>query len=135
IQGLVSSGFRQGDSLVVQGAGGLGLNMIAAARDMGAAEIIAVDGLPGRLKLAMDFGADHTIDLRDCPTAADRIAFVKALTNVYGATHVADVAGVRGVVEEGIQMLGNGGTYVEIGSVGPGVGVTPDPLSACRQAR
>ncbi len=58
IQGLVSGGFRQGDSLVVQGAGGLGLNMIAAARDMGAAEIIAVDGLPGRLKLAMEFGAD-----------------------------------------------------------------------------
>src|SRR5437588_2720759 len=101
IQGLVSSGFRQGDSLVVQGAGGLGLNMIAAARDMGAAEIIAVDGLPSRLKLALDFGADHTIDLRDCPTAADRIAAVKELTNGYGATHGADVAGMRGVGAEG----------------------------------
>jgi threonine dehydrogenase-like Zn-dependent dehydrogenase len=133
IQGLVSSDFRQGDTLVVQGAGGLGLNMIAAARDMGAAEIIAVDGLPGRLKLAMDFGADHTIDLRDFPTAADRIAFVKELTNGYGATHVADVAGVRGVVEEGVQMLGNGGTYIEIGSIVPGFAFPLDPLVACRQ--
>jgi threonine dehydrogenase-like Zn-dependent dehydrogenase len=133
IQGLVSSGFRQGDSLVVQGAGGLGLNMIAAARDMGAAEIIAVDGLPGRLKLAAEFGADHTLDIRDCPTPADRIAAVKELTNGYGATHVADVAGVRGVVEEGVQMLGNGGTYIEIGSIVPGFAFPLDPLRACRQ--
>src|SRR5438105_3748584 len=74
IQGLDSGGFHQGDSLVVQGAGGLGLNMIAAARDMGAGLIIAVDGIPGRLRLALDFGADFTIDLRDCPRPADRIA-------------------------------------------------------------
>src|SRR2546427_637209 len=51
IQALDSGGFRQGDSLVVQGAGGLGLNMIAAARDMGAGLIVAIDGIPGRLKL------------------------------------------------------------------------------------
>jgi threonine dehydrogenase-like Zn-dependent dehydrogenase len=81
----------------------------------------------------MDFGADHTIDLRDFPTAADRIAFVKELTNGYGATHVADVAGVRGVVEEGVQMLGNGGTYIEIGSIVPGFAFPLDPLVACRQ--
>lgn len=132
IQGLVSSGFHQGDSLVVQGAGGLGLNMIAAARDMGAAEIIAVDGLPGRLELARQFGADHTLDLRTCPSAADRIAAVKELTNGYGATHVADVAGVRGVVAEGVQMLGNGGTYIEIGSIVPGFDFGLDPLWACQ---
>jgi len=102
IQGLDSGGFRQGDSLVVQGAGGLGLNMIAAARDMGAGLIIAVDGIPGRLQLAREFGADHTIDIRDCPTPADRIAAVKELTNGEGATHAADVAGVKGVVAEGI---------------------------------
>jgi threonine dehydrogenase-like Zn-dependent dehydrogenase len=131
IQALDSGGFRQGDTLVVQGAGGLGLNMIAAARDMGAASIIAVDGIPGRLQLAREFGADHTILLADCPTPADRIAAVRELTNGYGATHVCDVAGVRGVIEEGIEMLGNGGCYLEIGSIVPGFAFPLDPLAAC----
>lgn len=133
VQALESGGFRQGDSLVVQGAGGLGLNMIAAARDMGAATIIAVDGIPGRLQLAMEFGADHVISIRDCPTPADRIAAVRELTNGYGASHAADVAGVNGVVQEGIQMLGPGGTYLEVGSIVPGFAFPLDPLEACRR--
>jgi L-iditol 2-dehydrogenase len=133
IQALDSGGFRQGDSLVVQGAGGLGLNMIAAARDMGAGLIVAVDGIPGRLKLAREFGADHVVDIRECPTAADRIAAVRELTNGQGVTHAADVAGVRGVVAEGIEMLANGGTYLEIGSIVEGFGFNLDPFEACRR--
>jgi L-iditol 2-dehydrogenase len=133
IQALDSGGFRQGDSLVVQGAGGLGLNMIAAARDMGAGLIIVVDGIPGRLSLAREFGADHTVDLRECPTAADRVAAVKELTNGQGVTHAADVAGVRGVVAEGIEMLANGGTYLEIGSIVPGFAFPLDPDRACKR--
>jgi threonine dehydrogenase-like Zn-dependent dehydrogenase len=133
LQALDSGGFRQGDRLVVQGAGGLGLNMIAAARDMGAGLIIAVDSIPGRLRLAREFGADCTVDLRDCPTAADRIAAVRELTNGEGATHVADVAGARGVVAEGLEMLAPGGTYLEIGSIVPGLGFPFDPDTACRR--
>ena len=133
IQALDSGGFRQGDSLVVQGAGGLGLNMIAAARDMGAGEIIAVDGIPGRLALAKEFGASHTVDIRDCPLPADRVAAVKELTNGYGATHAVDVAGVKGVVAEGIEMLAPGGTYLEIGSIVPGMEFAFNPDAACRK--
>src|SRR5206468_12482390 len=80
---------------------------------------------------ARDFGADQTIDLRACPTPADRIAAVRELTNGQGATHVADVAGVRGVVAEGIDMLSPGGTYLEIGSIVPGFAFPLDPLLAC----
>ena len=133
IQGLDSGGFHQGDTLLVQGAGGLGLNMIAAARDMGAGMIIAVDGIPGRLKLAREFGADRTVDMRDCPTPADRIAAVKELTNGNGVTHAADVAGVKGVVAEGLEMLAQGGTYLEIGSIVSGVSFVFDPDKACRR--
>ena len=134
IQGLISGGFRQGDSIVVQGAGGLGLNMIAAARDMGAGNIIAIDGIPGRLKLAKQFGADHTIDIRDCPTPADRIAAVRELTNGDGAMFAADVAGVRGIVPEGLEMLAHGGTYLEIGSIVPGFQFPLDPDQVARRS-
>jgi threonine dehydrogenase-like Zn-dependent dehydrogenase len=134
IQGLNSGGFRQGDSIVVQGAGGLGLNMIAAARDMGAGKIIAVDGIPGRLKLARAFGADHTIDIRECPTPSDRVAAVRELTNGVGSTFAVDVAGVRGVVPEGLQMLADGGTYLEIGSIVPGFEFPLDPDQVARRS-
>jgi threonine dehydrogenase-like Zn-dependent dehydrogenase len=100
---------------------------------MGAGLIIAVDGIPGRLKLAREFGADHTIDIRECPTPADRIAAVKELTNGQGVTHAADVAGVKGVVAEGIEMLANGGTYLEIGSIVAGFAFPFDPDQACRR--
>jgi len=132
LQALDSGGFRQGDSLVVQGAGGLGLNMIAAARDMGASLIVAVDGIPGRLALAREFGADYTVDIRDCPTPADRVAAVREFTNGQGVTHAADVAGVKGVIAEGIKMLANGGTYLEVGSIIDGSEFPLDPNAACR---
>jgi threonine dehydrogenase-like Zn-dependent dehydrogenase len=134
LQALDSGGFRQGDTIVVQGAGGLGLNMIAAARDQGAGKVIAVDAIPGRLQLARDFGAHETIDIKALPTAADRIAAVKELTNGVGAQFAVDVAGVRGVVAEGIAMLASGGTYLEIGSIVPGFAFPFDPLEACRRS-
>src|SRR5260370_979671 len=129
LQALDSGGFRQGDSLVVQGAGGLGLNMIAAARDMGASLIVAVDGIPGRLALAREFGADYTVDIRDCPTPADRVAAVREFTNGQGVTHAADVAGVKGVIAEGIEMLSNGGTPLEGDSLidRPPISLHPNP--------
>src|SRR5207237_3868546 len=95
---------------------------------------IAVDGIPGRLNLAGDFGADFTIDPRKCPTPADRIAAVRELTNGHGVTHAADVAGVRGVVAEGIEMLAHGGTYLEIGSIISGLDFPMDPLAACNRS-
>ena len=58
---------------------------------------------------------------------------MRELTNGQGATHVADVAGVRGVVAEGIEMLGPGGTYLEIGSIVAGFAFPLDPLQACRR--
>ncbi len=134
IQALDAGGFSQGDSIVVQGAGGLGLNMIAAARDMGAGKVIAVDAIPGRLKLAQEFGADAVIDIRELRTAEDRIAAVKELTNGYGAQFAADVAGVKGVIAEGLQMLGSGGTYLEVGSIVPGFDFQLDPRWSCQQS-
>ena len=44
--GLQKAGMRYGDTVVVQGAGGLGLNAIAVAKEMGADAVIAIDGVP-----------------------------------------------------------------------------------------
>ena len=45
VYGLHQSGLRMGDSVVVQGAGGLGINAAAAASDMGAGRVIVIDGM------------------------------------------------------------------------------------------
>ena len=120
LYGLTRAGVRMGDAVVVQGAGGLGLNAIAVARDMGAGIIIAVDRVPARLALAREFGADHTLSLEDLPPPERRIAALQDLTDGFGADVVADVVGYPDVIPEGLRMLRSGGCYLEIGSIAPG---------------
>lgn len=116
---LQEGGLRFGDSFVAQGAGGLGLSALAVAREMGAQPLIAIDAMPGRLALARAFGADHTVDLREYPTAEARIERVRALTGGYGADMAADFVGSARVLPEGVAMVRNGGTYVEVGNISP----------------
>ena len=120
IYGLTRAGLRAGDSIVIQGAGGLGLNAVAVARDMGADRIIVVDRLAARLELARVFGADDTLSLVDLPTVEARVQAVKDLTGGFGADVVADFVGYPEVVPEGLRMLRGGGCYLEIGSIAPG---------------
>jgi len=47
--GLHVAGVRQGDRIVIQGAGGLGIQAAAVAKDMGAETVIVIDQIPGRL--------------------------------------------------------------------------------------
>jgi threonine dehydrogenase-like Zn-dependent dehydrogenase len=120
LYGLVRAGLRAGDSLVVQGAGGLGINAVAVARDMGAGTVIVVDRRADRLDLARAFGADHALSLDDLETAERRIDAVKALTGGFGADVVADFVGYPEVIPEGLRMLRSGGSYLEVGSIAPG---------------
>jgi Zn-dependent alcohol dehydrogenase len=53
-----------GESVLVYGAGGIGLNIIQAAKMVSAWPIIAVDLYDNRLKLAKTMGATHTINSR-----------------------------------------------------------------------
>src|SRR5207245_7632725 len=85
LYGLTRAGLRQGDTAVIQGAGGLGLNAIAVARDMGADRVIVLDRVAARLELARDFGADHTLSLVDVTTPERRIQAVMDLTGGFGA--------------------------------------------------
>jgi threonine dehydrogenase-like Zn-dependent dehydrogenase len=104
----------------VQGAGGLGINAVAVARDMGADTVIVVDRLAPRLALARTFGADHTVNATEIASADKRIDTVKALTGGFGADVVADFVGYADVIPEGLRMLRGGGCYLEVGSISPG---------------
>jgi L-iditol 2-dehydrogenase len=120
LYGLRRAGLRAGHSVVIQGAGGLGINAVAVARDAGAQTIIVIDALRERLELAKSFGADHTIDLTEVKSADQRVDAVKSLTGGFGADIAADFVGYPEVIPEGLRMLTGGGTYLEVGSIAPG---------------
>ena len=126
VYAVQQSGMRMGDTVVIQGAGGLGLNAAGAAKEMGAGQVVSIDGVPGRLELALQCGADQTIDIREYDTSDARVERVKELTEGRGADVVIEVVGYPEVVPEGLQMLRNGGTYVEVGNIWPGCNVTFD---------
>src|SRR5215213_3171624 len=125
--GLDVGNLQMGETVVIQGAGGLGLYAIAVAKERGAGQVIVVDGVPERLEVATMFGADDVLDMRDVPEMAQRIKRVKELTGGWGADIVLELAGFPQVAEEGVQMLGSGGRYVEIGNISPGLTYQADP--------
>ncbi len=61
---------RIGSSVVVYGAGSVGLAAVMAARCTGATTIIAVDLQENRLALATELGATHVVDGRESPVEA-----------------------------------------------------------------
>ncbi|MBX6377998.1 MAG: alcohol dehydrogenase catalytic domain-containing protein, partial [Clostridia bacterium] len=71
LYGLERVGLRAGETVAIQGAGGLGIYATAVARDRGAARIIVIDGVPERLELALAFGADEVVDIRSFPLPED----------------------------------------------------------------
>jgi len=120
LYGLRQAGLRFGQTLVVQGAGVLGINAVAVARDMGAEQIIVFDRVPARLELARAFGAGHTISAVELHTAEERVEAVMDLTGGFGADVVADFVGYPQVIPEGLRMLRSGGCYLEVGNICPG---------------
>lgn len=135
IYGLNRISVWLGDSVVIQGAGGLGIYAVAVARDMGAGRIIAIDGVKERLELARAFGADDTIDIREIPNRADRVSRVKELTSGVGADVCVEVAGVAQIVQEGLEMLRVGGRYLMMGNIVPGATAEIVPHDAVRQPK
>jgi Threonine dehydrogenase and related Zn-dependent dehydrogenases len=124
--GLQRGGAGFGDTVVVQGAGGLGLYACAVAKEMGATRVIAIDGVPPRLELALQCGADEVIDLGEHTTPEARVERVRQLTEGRRADVVIEVVGVPGAIPEGLRMVRRGGTYVEIGNISQGSDVTVD---------
>ncbi|MGV0778233.1 zinc-binding dehydrogenase [Mycolicibacterium elephantis] len=116
-----------GETVVVQGAGALGLYTVAVAKARGASRVIAIDGVPERLELATAFGADAVIDINTAATVKDRAKIVRDLTDGHGADVVVEVVGHPSAIDEGLKMLGQFGRYVEIGNINIGKTFDFDP--------
>jgi L-iditol 2-dehydrogenase len=102
-----------GDTVVVQGAGAVGLSAAALLAKSGAGQVIVIGGPADRLALARRMGADVVIGLDSPPE--DRLTRVLELTGGLGADVVVEAAGSARAFEEGVRMARNGGAYVVAG--------------------
>ncbi|MFI7108814.1 zinc-binding dehydrogenase [Nonomuraea sp. NPDC050227] len=121
-----AGGIRTGSTVVVQGAGALGIFATAVARIAGAGTVITVGGPDDRLAAARRFGADATVstDLgKD-----ERVARIRELAGERGADYVFDLAGAPTVAEEAVAVAAQRGTVVIVGSTG--FELAPVPLGA-----
>jgi aryl-alcohol dehydrogenase len=107
---LISLRVTAGSSIAIFGAGGVGLAAVMAAAVAGAAAIIAIDLLPGRLDLAAKLGATHTISGTDDDIAAQILAITGD-----GAQYCFDTTGVPAVVTTAISSLRPTGTCGLVG--------------------
>ena len=120
-----ASKIRIGDSVVVQGLGLLGLYGCAIAKARGARLVVGIDGVPDRLEIATQFGADHTFDIN----STDEDEYVDKIRNLCrpdGADVAIEVCGVAAAVPAGLRMLRMGGRYTIGGLVNPGSTFTID---------
>lgn len=103
-----------GDTVVVQGAGAVGMSAAALARKAGAAQVILIGAPESRLELSKQMGADHVLNI-DTTTPDERLARVMDLTGNIGADVVIEAAGSPRAFEEGVRLARNGGAYVIAG--------------------
>ena len=108
------SRLAMGDTVVVQGAGPVGLSAAAFARLRGAGQVIVIGDPPPRLELASDLGSDLVLSLGADPLA-ERERVIMELTGGHGADVVIEASGNPVAVPEGLDLVRDGGIYVVAG--------------------
>ena len=113
---------RLGETVVVQGAGPVGLSAVLVSALSGAREIVVVDASEQRLARAKALGATHTVLLSLSP--AERRRAVRECVGVNGPDVVVEAAGALPAFPEGVDLTGNHGRYIILGLWGA-IGTQP----------
>jgi L-iditol 2-dehydrogenase len=123
LNGVNNAGIRPADTVVILGAGFMGLLLLQLSRLKGAAKVIVVDSVEDRLKLAATLGASHTVDFgRVAP-----IEEVRALTDGMGADVVIEATGVIEAYRQAVRMGRKGSTVLYFGGLPQNLTLDIDP--------
>jgi S-(hydroxymethyl)glutathione dehydrogenase/alcohol dehydrogenase len=101
----------RGDSVVVIGTGGVGLNVLQGARIAGALTVVAVDANPAKEAPARQFGATHFVNASAVPGTAAAVREILAT----GADHVFECVGDTGLIRQAVELLDRHGQAVLLG--------------------
>lgn len=122
------------DTVVIQGAGPLGLFATALADHLGVGRVITIGAPDSRLAIAKQYGATELVSVLDHPEPEDRVAAVRELLGGDGAEVVFEFSGARTAFTEGLGMIKEGGRYMVTGQIdGPGKEVPVRPGFITRQ--
>jgi putative phosphonate catabolism associated alcohol dehydrogenase len=125
VAALRIGGGCQDETVLIQGAGMLGLSATALMALRGAKHIIVSDINPQRLEQATRFGATHTVSVAEGD--ADLAEVIDRTTSGRGVDLAIELSGAANSIQAGLRSLRIGGRYVLVGSVFP----APDvPISA-----
>ncbi|HEV8014445.1 MAG TPA: zinc-binding dehydrogenase [Stellaceae bacterium] len=103
-----------GESVVVFGVGGVGLNVVQFAALAGAYPVIAVDILANKLAMAARLGATHAIDSAGMADA-DLGAAIRAIVGPKGPDKVIETTGNRAVIELAYDITHADGACILVG--------------------
>ena len=108
---LETAHVEEGATVLVLGAGGIGIAVVQGARLAGASVIVVADPVEARREAALRFGATHVVD----PGEVDVTAFCMDLTGV-GMDYCFEAAGQAALLTQGINASRPGGTTVGVGA-------------------
>ncbi|WP_045838064.1 NAD(P)-dependent alcohol dehydrogenase [Hyphomicrobium sp. 99] len=127
---VVDAHLKAGDTVLVQGTGGVSIFALQIAKAMGA-EVIITSSSDEKLERARKLGADHLINYKSVPEWSAR---VRELTGGRGVDHVVEVGG-PGTLPQSIASVAIGGHIALIGVLTGLGGNVPTALLMARQAR
>ena len=104
-----------GSSVVVIGAGGVGLNVVQGAALARAERILVVDRVASKLALAQQFGATDLVDA----SQQDAVEAIRELTQGKGVDYAFEVIGDPLTIQQAYDMVRKAGTVVVVGLTGP----------------
>ena len=103
---------KVGESVVVFGVGGVGLNVVQFAALAGGYPIVAVDLLDHKLEMARARGATHTIN---GGKVSDVAGAIREIVGQAGPDKVLETTGVKSVIETAYELTHADGTIVLVG--------------------
>jgi len=122
---------RGGESVLVQGAGMLGLTACAMASRAGASAVMVGDVDAKRLERAARFGATDTVLLAESSDALEQT--VREQTAGRGVDVAFELSGSPAAIETGLGLLRTGGVYIWVGSVMPTRAISLSPETIVRR--
>jgi len=101
-----------GKKIIILGSGCIGLMVLQACRTLGASEIVVVDLIDKRLKMAEQLGAAKTINGRE-----NSVEITKELFGELGADIVFETAGSAVTARQALSMVSRGGKIIIVGTI------------------
>ncbi|KAI0383479.1 GroES-like protein [Hypomontagnella monticulosa] len=110
-----------GQSVVVMGAGPVGLLCAAVARAFGASKVVSVDIVESKLNFAKSFCSTHTYISQRIPAEQNAANIKKEADLPDGADVVIDASGAEPSIQTSLHVVRMGGTYVQGGMGKPDI--------------